>query len=196
MRSFYLLLMLLSGVFLLLELMARVFFSRSLIPDNSVLFERAKSRLEWQAIFPKNMLRLIIFVFVGAIFGLLLDLAGFVGWISLPLAAVGGLAFNFTLNMAIAPLFFRLNKSGAPTAEELSGLDGEVTEDITADEYGTIKVRHGKRSYYFAGATANGRPLPAGTRVIVIYSEDGLCFAESAEHFYDVLFEDIEEEQK
>ena len=193
MRSFYLVLLLLSGVFLLLELMARVFFGRTLIPDSGVLFERKKSRLEWQTVFPKNMLRLIIFVFISALLGLLLDLAGFVGWISMPLAAVGGLAFNFALNMAIAPLYFKLNKSGAPKPAQLEGMDGTVTEDITADEYGTIRVRCGKRSYYFAGATANGRPLPAGTQVIIIYSEDGLCFAESAEHFYDILFEDEEE---
>lgn len=194
MRSFYLVLLLLAGVFLLLEFMARVFFGRTLIPDSGVLFERKKSRLEWQAVFPKNMLRLIMFVFVGALLGLLLDLAGFAGWISMPLAAVGALAFNFMLSTAIAPLYFKLNKSGAPKPSELEGMEGVVTEDITAQDYGTLCVRRGKRSYYFAGATANGRELPAGTQVVIIYSEDGLCFAESVEHFYDILFEEDTQE--
>lgn len=181
--------------------MVRVFFGKTLIPDQSELFERKKSRVEWQTVFPKNMLRLIIFVFVSALFGLFLDLAGFVGWISMPLSAVGGLLFNFLLSTSLSRLYFKVRKAGEPSPAQLEGMAGVVTEDITAEEYGTIKVRAGAdgsvkktvRSYLFAGASANGRTLPAGTRVVVIYCEDGLCFVESEEHFCDVLFEDDEE---
>lgn len=199
MQNFYLLLSLLSGVFLLLEFMARVFFGKTLIPDQSELFERKKSRVEWQTVFPKNMLRLIIFVFVAAVAGLFLDLAGFVGWISMPLAAVAGLVFNFLLSTVFSKLYFKARKAGEPSPAQLEGMSGVVTEEITADEYGTVKICAGggkeqqkkiAQNYYFAGASANGRTLPAGTRVVVIYCEDGLCFVESEEHFFDVLFEE------
>ena len=56
--------------------------------------------------------------------------------------------------------------------------------------YGEIRVKRGRQSYYFRAVSANGRELPAGTPVIVIYSEDGACFVESREHFYDILFEE------
>lgn len=191
-------LILLSGVFLALEFMSRVFFGKTLIPDQSELFERKKSRVEWQTVFPKNMLRLIVFVFTSAIAGLFLDLAGFAGWISMPLGAVGGLTFNFLLSTVFSRLYFKSKKAGEPSALALEGMSGVVTEDITAEEYGTIKVRVGEeggvkkiaRNYFFAGASANGRTLPVGTRVVVIYSEDGLCFVESEEHFCDILFEE------
>lgn len=194
MTNFYLILILLSGVYLTIQLVAWVFFGRVLFPNAGELFERKKSKLEWQTVFPKNMLRLVVFVFVGALVGLLADAAGLVGWISLPVGAVGGLTFNFMLSTLFAPLYYRMNKEGAPKPEELEGMSAVVTEDITAEEYGTVRVRRGRKNYFFAGATANGRTLPSGTNVIIIYCEDSLCFAESEEHFCDVLFEEEQEE--
>ena len=190
MRLFYLILMFLSGGYLLLQLAVWLFFGRSLFPQAGELFEHRKSRIEWQTVFPKNLLRLVIFVFVGALTGSLLDLAGVVSWLSLPCAAVGGLAFNFLLSTVISPLYNRLHRQGRPTESELENMEAEVTEDITEDMYGEICVRRGRQTYYFRAVSANGRELPAGTPVIVIYSEDGACFVESTEHFYDILFEE------
>ena len=48
----------------------------------------------------------------------------------------------------------------------------------------------GGKPYYFRAVSANGRELPEGTEVIVIYSEDSACFVESKERFFDVLFEE------
>ena len=69
-------------------------------------------------------------------------------------------------------------------------MDGVVTEEISPDMYGEIKVTRGGKSYYFRAVSANGRELPEGTEVIVIYSEDSACFVESKERFFDVLFEE------
>lgn len=190
MRNFYLILAGLSGLYLFIQLTAWLFFGKVLFPDAGELFDRRKNRLEWQTVFPKNMLRLIVFVFVGAVLGLLMDLAGLVGWLSLPMAAVGGITFNFLLNTVISPLYFKAIKSGEPTDAELEGMNGEVTEDIIPDGYGIIRVKHGGRSYYFNAVSANGRTISEGTEIIVIYSEDKMCFVESEERFYDVLFED------
>lgn len=190
MRLFYLILMFLSGGYLLLQLIVWVIFGRSLFPQAGELFEHRRSRAEWQTIFPKNLLRLVVFVFVGSVIGALLELAGVVGWLSLPCAAVGGLAFNFLLSTAISPLYNKLHKQGRPTESELENMDAEVTEEITGDMYGEIRVKRGRQSYYFRAVSANGRELPAGTSVIVIYSEDGACFVESKERFYDILFEE------
>lgn len=190
MTNFYLLLVFLSGAYLFVQLCAWVFFGKILFPNAGELFERKKSRLEWQTVFPKNMLRLIVFIFVGSLVGLLADAAGLPGWVTLPIGAVGGLTFNFLLSTVLSPLYFRLRKEGAPNPDKLEGLSAFVTEDITADEYGTIRVPQGRRNYYFAAATANGRTLLTGTRVIVIYCEDSLCFVESEEHFCDILFEE------
>ncbi len=190
MRAFYLILMFLSGGYLLLQLAVWLFFGRSLFPQAGELFEHRKSRAEWQTVFPKNLLRLVVFVFVGSLIGTLLELAGVVSWLTLPCAAVGGLAFNFLLSTAISPLYNKFHRQGRPTEAELENMDAEVTEDVTGDMYGEIRVRRGRQSYYFRAVSANGRDLPAGTPVIVIYSEDGACFVESREHFYDILFEE------
>ncbi len=189
MKSFYILLAVISGAYLAVQLAVWLFFGKALFPSAGELFTERKSRVEWQTVFPKNLLRLVVFVFVGSVIGLLLDCAGIAGWITLPLAVIGALAFNFMLSTVLAPLYFRLIKSGEPRPEELEGMSGKVTEGIYPEGYGTISVRHGKRRYSFNAVSANGRELPEGVEIIVIYCQDGLCFVESEEHFYDILFE-------
>jgi len=189
-RNFYIALSVLSGGYLAAQTVAYVFFGKVFFPDAGTLFEKKRNKMEWQTVFPHNMLRLIIFIFVSAVTGLLLDLTGMAGWISMPMAAMGGLLFNFLLNMVFSPLYFKAENSGAPTDKELEGMDAVVTERIIPESYGTVRVRHGKRSYTLDAVSANGRILPYNTKVIIIYSEDGLCFVESEERFFDVLFED------
>lgn len=188
MRTFYIILLGLSGGYLLLQLAVHLLFGRPLFPNSGELFEHTKSRAEWQTVFPKNLLRLIVFVFVTSLIGLLLDCAGAVSWLGLPLAAAGGLAFNFLLSTVFSPMYLKLHKQGEPSEKELENMDGVVTEEISPDMYGEIKVTRGGKSYYFRAVSANGRELPEGTEVIVIYSEDSACFVESKERFFDVLF--------
>lgn len=190
MRSFYIILLGLSGGYLLLQLAVYLLFGRALFPNAGELFEHKRSRAEWQTVFPKNLLRLIVFVFVTSLIGLLLDLAGAVSWLGLPLAAAGGLGFNFLLSTVLSPLYLKVHKQGEPTEKELENMDGVVTEEISPDMYGEIKVLRGGKPYYFRAVSANGRTLPEGTEVIVIYSEDSACFVESRERFFDVLFEE------
>ena len=190
MRSFYIILLGLSGGYLLLQLAVYLLFGRALFPNAGELFEHKRSRAEWQTVFPKNLLRLIVFVFVTSLIGLLLDLAGAVSWLGLPLAAAGGLGFNFLLSTVLSPLNLKVHKQSEPTEKELENMDGVVTEEISPDMYGEIKVLRGGKPYYFRAVSANGRTLPEGTEVIVIYSEDSACFVESRERFFDVLYEE------
>lgn len=190
MRTFYLILLGLSGGYLLVQLAVHLLFGRSLFPDAGELFEHTKSRAEWQTIFPKNLLRVIVFVFVTSLIGLLLDCAGAVNWLGLPLAAAGGLAFNFILSTVFSPMYLKFHKQSEPTEKELENMDATVTEEISPDMYGEIKVIRRGKSYYFRAVSANGRELPEGTEVIVIYCEDSACFVESKERFFDVLFEE------
>lgn len=194
MRLFYLIMLCLSGGYLTLQLAVWLLFHRALFPNSGELFERRKSRIEWQTVFPKNLLRLVVFVFVTSLFGILLDSMGAVSWLGLPCAAAGGLAFNFLLSTVFSPLYFKLHKQGEPTSGQLENMDGIVTEKISPDTYGEVKVNHGGRSYYFRAVSANGRELPVGAAVIVIYCEDGACFVEAAERFYDVLFDEDQPE--
>ena len=194
MRLFYILMLCLSGGYLTLQLAVWLLFHRALFPNAGELFERRKSRIEWQTVFPKNLLRLILFIFVSSLFGLILEAMGAVSWLGLPCAVAGGLAFNFLLSTVFSPLYFKLHKQGEPTPSELENMDGIVTEEISPDMYGEIRVNHGGRAYWFRAVSANGRELPAGTAVIVIYCEDGACFVESAERFYDVLFDEEQPE--
>lgn len=194
MRLFYILMLCLSGGYLTLQLAVYLLFHRTLFPNAGELFERCKSRIEWQTVFPKNLLRLIVFIFVTSLFGIMLESMNAASWLALPCAAAGGLAFNFLLSTVISPLYFKLHKQGEPSPEELENMDAVVTEEISPDMYGEIKVDHGGRNYYFRAVSANGRELPAGTAVIVIYCEDGACFVESGERFYDVLFEEEQPE--
>ena len=191
-KLFYLILMFLSGGYLLLQLAVYLMFGRVLFPNAGELFEHSKSRVELQTIFPKNVLRLIVFIFVTSLIGALLEFAGVVSWLGLPCAAAGGLAFNFLLSTVISPLYLRVHRQGEPTEKELENLDGVVTVDISPDMYGEVCVKHGGKPYYFRAVSANGRELPAGTEIIVIYSEDGACFVESRERFFDVLFDENE----
>ena len=190
MRSFYLILILLSGGFLLLKLIADVFFGKKLFADTGVLFEERPNKFEWQTVFPCNLTKLVVFVLVGSVTGILLDFTGAPGWISMPLGAVGGIAFNFLLNMVLSPLYLRFRHIARPSPQELEGMPAEVADPIVAGYYGSVLVKRGGREYYFAAATANGRPLAEGTAVIIISCGSGLCFVESQEHFCDILFEE------
>ena len=65
---------------------------------------------------------------------------------------------------------------------------------METDGFGVIEVRHGSRDYIFRAVSANGRFIPAGEKIVVIYAQDACCFVESEEHLCDILFEDDGEE--
>lgn len=190
MQNFYILIIVLSGTYLAVQLVAWLFFGRMFFPDAGELFANKNDKNLWQTVFPKNMLRLIIVIFVAAIAGLLMDAAGMEGWISMPLGAMAGITVNFVISMVFSPLYDKLRKDGEPTDGELEGLDGKVVEYIDNDNFGVITVKHGTKSYLMRAVSANGRRLVKGTAVVVIYAQDGCCFVESAERLYDVLFEE------
>lgn len=190
MRNFYTLLIILSGLYLFAQAVGMAFFGKVFFPDAGELFENKADKNLWQTVFPKNMLRLIVVIFAGSIAGLLMDAAGLAGWISMPLGAVAGIAVNFAVSTVISPLYLRLHKAGEPSDAELEGLRGTVVEDIDSELFGVIEVKHGVRNYLFRAVTANGRFIPKGKTVIVIYAQDGCCFVESEEHFCDILFEE------
>lgn len=195
MRPFYIVLIILSGVYLLAHIMAKVFFGKTLFPDTSELFTNKKEKNLWQTVFPKNMLRLVILVFTGSLSGLLMDLAGMTGWISLLFAPVAGIFFNFLISTVFSPIYLKFHKSAEPNDEELCELSGKVVEDVETDGFGVIEVRHGSRNYLFRAVSANGRFIPKGEKIVVIYAQDACCFVESEEHLCDILFEDNGEEE-
>ncbi len=197
MRNFYILVIVLSGGYLTAQLLAWLFFGKLFFPDAGELFTDKTDKNLWQTVFPKNMLRLIIVVFIAAVAGLLMDAAGLVGWISMPLGAMAGVTGNFIISIVISPLSDKLHKSAEPNDSELEGLDGKVVEDIETDNFGVITVKHGAKSYLMRAVSANERRLPKGTEVVVIYAQDGCCFVESTQRLYDVLFdEDAPESNK
>lgn len=195
MRPFYIVLIILSGVYLLAHIMAKVFFGKTLFPDTSELFTNKKEKNLWQTVFPKNMLRLVILVFTGSLSGLLMDLAGMTGWISLLFAPVAGIFFNFLISTVFSPIYLKFHKSAEPNDEELCELSGKVVEDVETDGFGVIEVRHGSRNYLFRAVSANGRFIPKGEKIVVIYAQDACCFVEREEHLCDILFEDNGEEE-
>lgn len=190
MKIFYIILIVMSGAYLVVQLIAWIFFGKRFFPDAGELFVDKADRNLWQTVFPKDMLRLIIVIFAGAVAGLLMDAAGLAGWITMPLGAMAGVIVNFISNMIFVPIYYKLHKSAEPTDEELEGLDGKVVEDVEADNFGVISVRHGSKSYLMRAVSANGRRLVKGESVIVIYAQDSCCFVESEKHLCDILFED------
>lgn len=181
-------------MYLLIQTVAWIFFGRRFFPDAGELFEDKKDKNLWQSVFPKNMLRLIIVIFAGSAVGFLTDAAGLIGWITMPVGALAGILMNFMISTVWEPVYDKHHKSGEPTDDELEGLSARVVEDIDDDNFGVIKVKHGSKSYLMRAVTANGRALPKGTAVIVIYAQDSCCFVESEEHFCDILFEDGEQQ--
>lgn len=196
MRLFYILLIIFSGLYLLIQTVAWLFFGRRFFPDAGELFRNKKDRNLWQTVFPKDMLRLIIVIFVAGIVGLLTDAAGLEGWMTMPIGAVAGIVVNFMISTIWVPVYDKIHKSGEPSDEELGGISARVIENIDEENFGVISLKHGTKSYLMRAVTANGRTLPKGTAVIVIYAQDSCCFVESEEHFFDVLFEDEKEEKK
>ena len=189
MKIFYIVLIVLSGAYLTVQTAAWLFYGKRFFPDTGELFENKQDKNLLQTVFPKNMLRLIIVIFVGAVVGLLTDAAGLIGWITMPVGAMAGIAVNFMISTIWEPIYDKRHKSAEPTDTELEGLSGRVTEEIDEENFGVITVKHGTKSYLMRAITANGRTLEKGTNVIVIYAQDGCCFVESEEHFFDVLFE-------
>ena len=199
MQSFYVIISCASGIYLTAQLIAYVFWGKIFFADTGILFEQRTNKFEWQMVFPKNLLLLVICLFSSSIFGLLLDSVDIVGWISLPLGVIGGLAVNFLINAFIAPLLYKGMKSGLPTDEELSGLSGIAMQQIHPEGYGQIEVKNGGRAYYFDALTANERIIRPGEKIVVLHAENGLCFVESEAHLCDVLFDealDMEELEK
>lgn len=192
MKNFYILLIIFSGAYLAVQTVAWLFFSRRFFPDAGELFENKQDKDIWQTVFPKNMLRLIIVIFVGSVTGLLTDAAGLDGWITMPVGAMAGIVVNFIISTVWVPIYDKHHQSAEPTDDELEGLSARVTEEIDKENFGVISVKHGYKSYLMRAITANGRTLKKGTNVIVIYAQDGCCFVESEEHFFDILFEDEE----
>ncbi len=188
MLNFYLIVLGASGIYLTVQLVAYLFYDRIFFSSTGILFEEKTDRIEWQTIFPKNLLMLIICVFSSAFFGLLMTAIGVEGWISLPLAVMGGLAVNFIINTVIIPKMDKNNDSAFPTDEQLDGADAVVLAEIAPESYGRIEVRRGRKRYVLDALSANGNILKEGERVIVIHAEDSLCFVEAEDRFYDVLF--------
>lgn len=192
MSLFYIIIIAISGAYLFAQTVAWLFYGKTFFPDSGMLFENKTHKNLWQTVFPKNMLRLVIVIFSGAVFGALLNIVIPEGWITLPLAAVGGITVNFIISQFFSPMYYKLHKSGEPSEKELEGMSGKVCETITKENFGVISVKHGSRGYLFRAVSANGRRLPKGTQVVVIYAENSCCFVESEERFCDVLFEDDE----
>ena len=195
MSNFYIILIILSGFYLVMQTVAWIFYGKEFFPDSGELFAQKKEKTLWQTVFPKDVLRLVIFVFSGSVFGLLMDTAGFVGWASMPLGAVGGLLVNFLISMVFSPILDKFRQSGEPNSEELEGMPAKVIEDIEKDNFGVISVRHGNKSYLFRAISANGRLITKGSAAVVIYAQDSCCFVESEEHLYDILFEENSSDQ-
>ncbi len=190
MRNFYYIIIGGTGIYLIAQLFAYLVYGKIFFRNTGVLFDDSKNKFQWQTVFPKNLLLFIVFLFVSALFGLLLDFLGAVGWLSLPLGTAGGLAVNFVLNAAAIPRVYMQRGKGTPTDRELDGAEGLVLEDIYPMDYGKIEIKNGGRPYVFDAICANGKRILSGERVIVIYAEEGLCIVESADRFCDVLFED------
>ena len=190
MQRFYLIIAVFSGLYLIAQLIAYIFLGKKFFADTGVLFEQRKDKFEWQTVFPKELLLLVVCLFSSSVFGLLLDAADIVGWISLPLSVFGGLAVNFLINMLVAPLLNRAVKRGRPSDEELSGLSGIAMQQIHPEGYGEIEVNNGGKAYYFDALTANGRIIRPGERIVVLHAENGLCFIESEAHLCDALFDE------
>jgi len=193
MKLFYILLTAVSGAYLIAQTITWVFFGKSFFPDSGMLFETKADRTLWQTVFPKNMLRLVIVIFAGAVAGLLMNIVISEGWIPLPLAAVAGITVTFVISTVFSPLYYKSHKSGEPTEKELEGMSARVTETVTRELFGVISVKRGNKSYLFRAVSANERRLPRGTEVVILYAQDGCCFVESEERLYDVLFEDDNE---
>lgn len=196
MKLFYILLIAVSGAYLIAQTIAWVFFGKIFFPDAGELFESKTEKTLWQTVFPKDMLRLIIAVFSAAVLGLLMNIVIPEGWLTLPLAAVGGITVNFLISRIFDPVYNKLRKSGEPTDAELEGLSARVEEMITKENFGVVTVRHGNKSYLFRALSANGRMLKKGAAVVVLYAQDGCCFVESEEHLCDVLFEEDGESEE
>lgn len=196
MRLFYILIIIITGSYLIVQTVAQVFYGKRFFPDAGELFTNKKDKNLWQTVFPKNMLRLIIVLFFGAVTGLVLDAAGMVGWLTMPIGLMAGIVVNFMISTVFEPIYDKRRNSAEPSDEELCELEGRVIEEIAPDNFGVIEVKHGVKNYLMRAVSANGRTLKKGVRVYVIYAQDGCCFVESEEHFFDVLFEEDETEKE
>lgn len=195
MRVFYILIIILTGSYLIVQTAAQVFYGKRFFPDAGELFANKKDKNLWQTVFPKNMLRLIIVLFIGAVTGLVLDAAAdLAGWITMPIGLMAGIVVNFMISTVFEPIYDKRHNSAEPSDEELCELEGRVIEEIAPDNFGVIEVKHGAKNYLMRAVSANGRTLKKGVRVYVIYAQDGCCFVESEEHFFDILFEEDETE--
>lgn len=88
-------------------------------------------------------------------------------------ACAGGLALALaaTLHFAYVRPMKRAENSTAFSQKEYAGRLGEVNTAVPARGYGEVLVRMGASTTFQPAASADGTPIPTGTRVVIVEVE-------------------------
>ena len=140
---------------------------------------------------PHNLTMIFVFCFAFGLCGIALDLMGFMWYISLFCALIFAMAVNYS-EMFFIPL---IKKQALPKDFDLSGMGAVVTDFISGDGWGKVKLVYKGREYLFNAVSANETDIDEGEKVTVVLENDGMLFVEREDEVFEPLKE-IEEKPK
>lgn len=190
MELFYLILLILSFLFLIADLAVYLAFNMKNFGENWEILKGKNAIIDLQILFPKNLTLILMFIFSFSLCGFLLGkLLQITGFLSAPCGFVFAMLVNITAVKLFPDFFERANGKKLPRGDLLNGFEGVVTEQISTEDYGRISITYNQRKYDFYALSANETTLEAGTRVVVIDEIDGFCYVEGISEIYDILEE-------
>ncbi|KAA9005358.1 protease [Paenibacillus spiritus] len=99
--------------------------------------------------------------------------SGAVGALSL----LAALAVAAALYLGVVKPMERSEVSSGFSMTELPGRLGEITVPVPAGGFGEVMVRFGASNSLHTAASFDGKPLPAGLRVVVVEVREGVAYA-------------------
>lgn len=135
---------------------------------------------------PHNFTMAAVFCLALGITGIPLKLLGINGFVTFPMCLLSGAMVNFFIMHFIFPL---ISERPLPKKADLSECEAVCLERMDADGYGKVSVVWNGRKYEFPAVSANGHTIEKGESVVILYKEDGVCFAERPDRIIDVLNE-------
>ncbi len=141
-------------------------------------FPRIKGKtIPIEQLFPENLTYLLAYLAVFGWTGLALTLAAIPWYLSVIIALCAACLANFLLSYFFVSRILRIRGRSAAPKDDLTEGEAVCTEEIAEDGYGKIRITlpNGVQTEKNA-VSVHGTAVAAGETVIVLGSEDELCF--------------------
>lgn len=184
---FYITIAVISGVGLIFDVILRYTEKIKSFGLEKKLFKFEGKTIPAEKLLPQNITMLLAYFLTAGITGILFETLGVVWFLSLPCALFSGCLFCFFVQYPLVLAVKKFKKLEMPRNLEASGIEGYLTNPITASEYGTVKFTWRGEVFEAPAFSANETELPEFEKVIIILEENGCYCVEGLAEVYTNL---------